>query len=560
MNNSVDGNTNNPAKRNMNAPAARQNNHPVNQRKAPQNQGRIPQRTMQQRPVAASKNQAQRPVQRPVQKPAQRPVQKQVQRPVQKQGQKPVQRKVQKQVKKQVPNGQQRPSQKTVQRAPQKKTVQKPSQNPASQISLVKPIIIGIVVILLAVAGFVCYSFLNDQWDLLINENTIEAGTTKPEIKMYFKEEPAIEKLVSCNLNFDEVNTNLPQTVNFNIQMYGKNFPCRLVIKDTVAPVGEGVAQKIFASQTDLDPSTCVQNIQDVTDVSVTWKDFPDISNGGKFMAYALLTDAAGNESVVGVPLDVTKDSTAPVLKGAQDITVYIGESIQYRKNIIVTDDYDDNPVLSIDTSAVNRNKAGKYDVVYTATDFSGNSSSVTVKLKISEKPKGYIEPDVVYKEAKKILEQITEPGMTEEEVALQIVWWCRYNIRFILRTKSSSWTEAAYNAYTKRTGNCYSTACAVKALLDVAGIDNMMIERFPYQTATHFWNYVKINGQWYHCDATWRQNYDSYFFMYTTKELLNFWHDGWNGFQFKQSAFPESATESVQKRIDYKNHKIKAA
>ena len=149
---------------------------------------------------------------------------------------------------------------------------------------------------------------------------------------------------------------------------------------------------------------------------------------------------------------------------------------------------------------------------------------------------------------------------MTDEEVALQIVWWCRYNIRFILRTYSSSWTEAAHNAFNKRTGNCYSTAMCVKAMLDVAGIDNMVIERHPYQTATHFWNYVKLNGQWYHCDATWRQGYDSYFFMYTTKELLNFWQGGWNGFQFKQSAFPESATESVQKRIDYKNHKIKSA
>ena len=84
-----------------------------------------------------------------------------------------------------------------------------------------------------------------------------------------------------------------------------------------------------------------------------------------------------------------------------------------------------------------------------------------------------------------------------------------------------------------------------------------MIIERYPYQTATHFWNYVYLNGQWYHCDSTWRQGYDIYFFMYTTKELLNFWQGGWNGFQFKQKAYPESATESVQKKIDYKNHKI---
>jgi len=124
--------------------------------------------------------------------------------------------------------------------------------------------------------------------------------------------------------------------------------------------------------------------------------------------------------------------------------------------------------------------------------------------------------------------------------------------------TNSDSWTEAAYNAFINRTGNCYSTVYAVKVLLDVAGIENMIIERWPYETATHFWNYVKLNGQWYHCDATWREGYDSYFFMYTTKELQNFWQGGWNGFQYRVDDYPESATESVQSRIDYRNHTIK--
>ena len=557
MKKTVDGNNNKPIRQTQNQSANRPVNHPVSQRKVPQQrpvqgkpaQGRPAQgRPVQGRPVNGAP-QARRPVQKQGQRPLQKPVQGQAKRPVQKTAQRPVQGR---------PQRPQMQPQKA--KAPVQNVKKKTPDKPSAQISFVKPFIIGVAVLLVILAGVFCYSFLNKQWDLLIPENTIEAGQTKPELKMYFKQTPEIERFVSCNLNFDEVNTNLPQTINFNIGMYGRNFPCKLVIKDTVAPVGEGVAQKSFASQEAPDPATCVANIQDVTDVTVTWKEFPDMSEGGMFMAYALLTDAAGNETVVGVPFDVTKDSTAPVITGFQDLIGYIGDTITYRGNIIIKDDYDESPKLDIDTSAVNVNKPGKYDVVYTATDFSGNKTSVTVKIKITEKPRGYVEPDVVYAEAKKILNQIIEPGMTEEEKALQIVWWCRYNIRFILRTRSRSWTEAAYNAFTKRTGNCYSTACAVRALLDVAGIENMTIERYPYQTATHFWNYVKINGQWYHCDATWRQNYDSYFFMYTTKELLNFWHDGWNGFQFKQKAFPESATESVQKRIDYKNHKIKAA
>ena len=432
-----------------------------------------------------------------------------------------------------------------------------PAKKPVDNGLVIRILMISVSVLLLILVGVRIYLFYKDETELLIPEVTIEAGTIRPDAMMFFKEPPSIPEWTSCNLNFDEVNTDLPQTIKFNINLYGRNFPCKLIIQDTVAPVGTAVGQKIFSCDQMPDVNSCITGIDDVTGVTASWKDIPDMSEGGSFIATALLTDECGNETVVEVPFEVTKDSEAPVIEGAEDLEAYIGDSISYREKIVVTDDYDENPILEIDTSNVDLNEPGKYEVIYTARDFSGNESSVTVKIKLSRKPEGYVEPEVVYAAAKEILDSITEPGMTDEEVALQIVWWCRYNIRFILRTNSNSWTEAAYNAFTTRTGNCYSTVYAVKALLDVAGIENMIIERYPYQTATHFWNYVHINGQWYHCDATWREGYDSYFFMYTTEELLDFWQGGWNGFQFKESEYPASATESVQYRIDYKNHKI---
>lgn len=545
------GNTPNKAPVNRNRPqATRQAQKPA--QNTVQRQVQKPaQRPMQGQGQRPSHGQPQRPVQRTVQQGNNRPVQRQPQKPVQRAPQKQVQRAPQKQIQKAAPQKTQRPSAKP---APQKK------QADSKPFNFMPLLIIGISAVLIFLVYYGVSSFLKEQFALVKQEITIEAGAPLPNLNSYLESEPAFPKLVNCNLNFDEVDGNLPQTVRFNICMYGKNFPCTLNIQDTIAPVGQGVPQKIFASQELPDPMTCVTDVRDVTDVTASWTNVPDYSSGGIYNAYILLKDAVGNETYVTVPLDVTLDSTPPVIKGYQDLQVYIGDSVAYRKDLIITDDYDDNPTLDIDTSNVDLKTPGKYEVTYTARDFSGNETSVKVKLKVENKPKGYIEPDQVYAEAKKILDEITEPGMTQEEVALQIVWWCRYNIRFILRTTSRSWTEAAYNAYTKRMGNCYSTVYAVKVLLDVAGIENMIIERYPYQTATHYWNYVKLNGQWYHCDATWRQGYDSYFFMYTTKELLDFWQGGWNGFQFKQKVFPESATESVQKRIDYKNHKIKSA
>ena len=276
-------------------------------------------------------------------------------------------------------------------------------------------LIIGISAVLIFLVYYGVSSFLKEQFALVKQEITIEAGAPLPNLNSYLESEPAFPKLVNCNLNFDEVDANLPQTVRFNICMYGKNFPCTLNIQDTIAPVGQGVPQKIFASQELPDPMTCVTDVSDVTDVTASWTNVPDYSSGGIYNAYILLKDAVGNETYVTVPLDVTLDSTPPVIKGYQDLQVYIGDSVAYRKDLIITDDYDDNPTLDIDTSNVDLKTPGKYEVTYTARDFSGNETSVKVKLKVENKPKGYIEPDQVYAEAKKISSRYIAPPHTAD-------------------------------------------------------------------------------------------------------------------------------------------------
>ena len=153
---------------------------------------------------------------------------------------------------------------------------------------------------------------------------------------------------------------------------------------------------------------------------------------------------------------------------------------------------------------------------------------------------------------------KITKSGMSDMEKALQITWWVRYNVNYVAKADNSSWTRAAYDGLVKRQGNCYNFAMTAKALFDAAGIENMIINRDPYIYHGHYWNYIKIDGEWYHCDSTPRLKYNSYFFMYTTKELKNFWHNGWNGYNFKEEKYPKSATKSVQSKINYGAHKLK--
>ena len=385
----------------------------------------------------------------------------------------------------------------------------------------------------------------------------VECGSPVTEA-MFFNDTLSFPDTEECNLDFSGVQIDIPQTIRFTITYLWTDMECVLEIADTTPPTGIGIPQQLFSVDQLPDVNSCVKDIKDRTDVTLKWGNIPDYSKGGEFKAEALLTDGVGNTASVMVPISVTCDSTPPVISGTKNYSGFTGTSITYRDGVTVTDDYDKNPTLSIDTSNVDMNKPGKYKVIYTATDFSGNKSTAEIEVELTKKPKSYVEQEDVDKVAQKILNKITKPEMTQKEKALQIVWWCRYNISYIAKADSTSRNRAAYDALTKRTATCYGYACAVREMLNLCGIENMFIKRYPWRHSIHYWNYIKIDGEWYHCDSTPRKGYNSYFFMYTSAEIQNFHHSGWYGYTFKVKEYPTSATKSVQKTIDYANHKVK--
>ena len=195
---------------------------------------------------------------------------------------------------------------------------------------------------------------------------------------------------------------------------------------EPIPPSGTPVDQTCFAVDT-LPPEAFVTRVAGSSPVTVTFAREPDFTAPGVQDVVLLLTDEGGNATELTASLTVIQDTTPPVISGVTDQTVLLGETVAYKKGVTVTDDYDEDVKLEVDSSQVNPTVAGDYLVTYRATDHSGNTAEVTAYFSFTQ-PSEYT--DLALEEARAVLDKITTADMTQTEVARAIYDWCRANIR----------------------------------------------------------------------------------------------------------------------------------
>ena len=411
--------------------------------------------------------------------------------------------------------------------------------------TITKVLIFADIVIALVLAGDLFYHYDRKMAARIVRNVTIETGSAI-SLDDFFNE-PIDGSYFVTDVSL--IDTSHPGT--YGITLHAGRFDTESVLNvvDTTAPTGTAVPQTIYAGRLP-DVYECVTDIYDLSDVSVSYyEENPDVSVGGDHLVPVQLMDNSGNVGVIHVPFTIIDDHTAPVIEGAEDKEYFIGDSIMYREGVTVTDDYDPDPVLTIDTSAVDPDTDGVYPVIYTAEDEVGNISTVTVEITMRTMPEGYVEPEIVYGLAQEVLDEITEPDMTDVEKAFRIFNWARWNIHYVGYSTKTDWTAGAYEGFTTLQGDCFTYYACCKALLDVAGIENCCVERYPATNSMHFWNLVNLDG-WYHCDASPSFEHSGFWFMRTDDEL-DYSH------QFDDTDLPERETESVQDRLDFTNFTI---
>ena len=346
---------------------------------------------------------------------------------------------------------------------------------------------------------------------------------------------------ISVTTDLSGINVMTEGSYEVSLIIDGVEVTSVLQIKDTKAPI-----LVLRAAETWLNKPIDVNKFIDfdkTADNSDAFEAFfvtePDWSLSGEQNVTITATDAAGNSVNETTTLTIKKDEKPPIVT-VTDIDVQVGGTVSYKKAVSYYDDIDskDEMKLSIERSGVNLNEVGTYEVIYTVTDCSGNSTSRTGKVNVLKEEPKWEDEEAIHEKAQKVLNSILKDGMTDREKAKAIYKWVKSNVGYIDHSEKGNYTRGAYEGLFKKQGDCFVFASTAKELLTMAGIPNIDIVKST-TNPSHYWNLVYIEDGWYHFDSTPR--YDkSEFFLLTDAELEAYSSTHRNTHIFDRSLYPE--------------------
>ena len=409
--------------------------------------------------------------------------------------------------------------------------------------------IVACFLAVISIAWIAACDTLND----LKPDVTIEVGSPI-SIDAFFENVPEGAQFLT---DVSGINTNEPGVYQLKIGCGKKSADVILRIEDHTPPTGEAVPQTVYLNWKMPEATDVIANLFDFSGVAlVEYRDgVPSFTDGGEYQVPVVVTDVYGNSSIIMVPFTVINDTTAPVISGVHELELEGNpDQLDFYEGVTVIDDYDPEPIISVDETEVDYTKAGKYNLTYRAVDKAGNISTVTttITVKIADanaknKTSGgdpgtyYVGDGDPYALARKIMSGLYRSN--DVETARAIFNWVHDNLWFRLLSGTRNYEHAAYRGFTKRSGDCYVYYSCCKMLLDIAGIENMRVDRSPKLNGKiHFWLLVKLNGEWYHCDSTEGYNdHPGVWFMCTDAEIDDAQH------QFNGALYPERAGGSKE-------------
>ena len=413
-----------------------------------------------------------------------------------------------------------------------------------------KKIIVWVLVIaLLGAGGYFGWQYLEEQKiqrysDNLVSSVTVEAGVGSAQASDFLVDPTAEMTVCFVNLNVDY---NVPGDYSVMIECDGYTFQRTITVVDTTAPTGE-VQNVTFFLEPVPQVSDFVVSMKDISDTTASFKAEPDLSVAGDQDVTIVLTDAYGNSTELTAVLTVILDTQAPEISGVQELMVYQDDTVAYRSGVTVTDDMDEKPVLSVDTTQVDLTTPGTYTVVYSATDASGNITTQETTITVREKKVGYADLETIYAKADELLAGIVNDSMDKEAQVRAIYRWVKGHMGYSGHSDKSDWLQGAYRAMMDRTGDCFNYFAICKLFFERLGIDNIDVVKVKNyeRDSNHFWSLVSLDGgeTWYHFDTTPRVGDGDNFCLVTDAFMDRYSKANNNCFNRDKSLYPATPEE----------------
>ncbi len=338
------------------------------------------------------------------------------------------------------------------------------------------------------------------------------------------------------------------------------------VMEDTVPPVFSGLSDLsmyIGASKPNYTKGVSAKDYVDGSCEFTYDASGVDYDKAGTYYIVYTASDKHGNTVTAKRKLTVKKDTTAPVISGADTTLTYVEGSSKpnYLSGVSAKDDLDGTVDVTVDDSGVNYDKSGTYTVVYTAQDSTGNKATVKRTVEVISngvdadgKMTGWVYIDGYYYyynsdgvlQTNKIVGSsstgyyyVGEDGVrcTSEEITYAVKFvmdhttsgqsnseklktcynylWKNYPYTRTYETpNASTMSDEAIAIFKNKTGNCYKYAAAFACIAKVLGYTSRVcvgqISSRSGGMTPHGWCQIYQNGSWLYCDPDMQMNYPS--------------------------------------------------
>ena len=201
----------------------------------------------------------------------------------------------------------------------------------------------------------------------------------------------------SLTLNLKRVNLNKVGNYNASIEYAGRDYGFKIKIVDTKKPTVK--LKKLVYYVNPNQPLYAKNTVAEVNDASLTQIYFLKKENSeelvkektyekvGTYIERVVVRDEQGNTSFpMRIKVIVANELVVPVIKGAEDKVLHLGDNFNAREGVTAYDNEDGDLTNKIVvTGKVQTNTVGRYTLTYTVTDSSKNMAKVTRVVEVIE-------------------------------------------------------------------------------------------------------------------------------------------------------------------------------